>query len=372
VGKLTAFVNGSHVEDATVGAGKPGLAGCAVERLCSQARRSVVGNRSALMIANDQYSDGKLGRLRSPSIDAARLARVLGDPSIGNFAVMRSTNDPESGLRRKLSAFFRGAAREDVLLLHIACHGVKDDDGNLYFATVDTDTSDLLTTAISAEFVKQLLDRTSSRRIVLLLDCCYSGAFARGTRGDPNVQVLERLRRDREQFDGRGRAVLTASNAMEYAWEGDDIQGEGVPSVFTGAVISGLETGDADGDGDGQISVDDLYEYVLEKVRASGARQTPNKLIQLQGELVLARSVRGPRSMHSLVPAPEKHQERGATPEDNRRVAALYERSVRYALAEEWQQALETLEEVERLRPGFRDVESRLSTARSRLRQHAP
>jgi hypothetical protein len=168
---------------------------------------------------------------------------------------------------------------------------VKDDDGSLYFATTDTETAALLATAVSGEYVRQLLDRTLSRRVVVLLDCCYSGAFTRGTRGDPDVHVLERF----QQHDGRGRAVITASSATEYAWEGDDIKGEGLPSVFTSAVVNGLETGEADRDGDGHISVDDLYDYVLEKVRDATPNQTPNKQIQLEGELIIAESVRGSR-----------------------------------------------------------------------------
>jgi Caspase domain len=250
----------------------------------------MAGRRSALIVACDQYADPKLKRLRSPSQDAAALARVLENPAIGNFTVGLSMNESEAIIRRKLSTFFTTAGREDLLVLHVACHGVKDEDGNLYFAATDTESAELLATAVQAEYVERLMQRSPSRRIVLLLDCCYSGAFARGmrARGDPNVQVLERL-------TGRGRAVLTASSAMEYAWEGDDLAGVGLPSVFTGAVVQGLRTGEADLDGDGQISVDELYDYVLEKVHELMPQQTPNKQIQVEGELVIAESVRGPR-----------------------------------------------------------------------------
>jgi hypothetical protein len=250
----------------------------------------MAGRRSALIVATDQYSDPKLKRLRSPSIDAAELARVLEDPGIGDFAVELSTNEDEASIRRRLSRFFRTAGREDLLLLHIAGHGVKDDDGQLYFATADSDTNDLIATAVNSVYIEHLMAGSPSRRIVLLLDCCYSGAFARGmrARGDPDIHVMERL-------GGRGRAVLTASGAMEYAWEGDDVAGEGLPSVFTGAVVRGLATGEADRDGDGDISVDDLYDYVLEQVRDTTPKQTPNKQIQAEGGLLIAKSVNGPR-----------------------------------------------------------------------------
>ena len=37
----------------------------------------------------------------------------------------------------------------------------------------------------------------------------------------------------RERFDGRGRNVLTASNATQYAFQGEDILGQAQPSLFT-------------------------------------------------------------------------------------------------------------------------------------------
>jgi uncharacterized caspase-like protein len=256
------------------------------------------GRRRALIIATERYADPKLKQLRTPSSDAESLARALRNPSIGNFSVDLSLDETEAVVRRKLSTFFADAQREDLLLLHVACHGVKDDDGELYFATSDTETRNLFATAVRADDVERLMSRSLSRRIVLLLDCCYSGAFGRGMRprGDDSVQVLERF-----QGSGRGRAVLTASSAMEYAWEGEqDVSGEGLPSVFTGAIVRGLETGEADRDGDGKISVDELYDYVLEQVREATPKQTPNKMIQMEGGLIIADSVRGAR------PAPDK------------------------------------------------------------------
>jgi len=389
----------------------------------------MTGGRHALIVASDHYSDPKLTQLRSPSRDAAELARVLKDPAIGNFIVELSMNDTEAVVRRRLSSFFKNSGREDVLVLHIACHGIKDDDGNLYFATTDTETNDLLTTAVSAEFVKQLMDRTPSRRIVLLLDCCYSGAFARGARGDPSVHVLERFRGNRIQHDGRGRAVLTASNAMEYAWEGDHVEGEGFPSVFTGAVIQGLETGEADRDGDGHISVDDLYNYVLEKVQEATPKQTPNKLIEMEGGLIIAESVCGPRSpstfrgpsaqnalspellqavksplagvregavseLGRLLRGPDAQLERMAeaalidlTEDDSRKVSeaarttlsnfaeakqrreidALYAAAQARHQAREWQETLDILERIRTLDPAFPDREALQASAHEQL-----
>ena len=73
-----------------------------------------------------------------------------------------------------------------------------------------------------------------------------------------------------------------------------------VPSIFTGAVVHGLESGEADADSDGKVSVDELYDYVYQRVRATTPNQTPTKSVHsLRGDLYLARSTQPQRGMLS-------------------------------------------------------------------------
>jgi DNA-binding beta-propeller fold protein YncE len=264
-----------------------------------------LSGRYALIVANELYEDATLRKLRAPARDAAALSRVLGDPLIGGFDTDVFANEPEHLLRRRLHAFFDGRAPDDLLLLHISCHGLKDVDGELYFAARDTDVARLDATAVPAEYVVRQMNRTRCRQVVVLLDCCYSGAISRVLRfrGGRDVAAPERL-------VGRGRAVITASSAMEYAFEGDDVSeiGDERPSVFTSAVVTGLETGDADRDGDQRISVSELYDYVSEHVRRATPHQRPGMLSQLEGELYIARApARAPAeaaSGEAVPPAP--------------------------------------------------------------------
>ncbi|MEU9486546.1 DnaJ C-terminal domain-containing protein [Streptomyces decoyicus] len=129
--------------------------------------------------------------------------------------------------------------------------------------------------------------RCRARTIVVLLDCCYSGAFLPGTKGDDYVQV-------KEELAGHGRAILTATNRTEYAWEGDHLEASAPqPSRFTGALIEGLRSGDADTDHDGRITVTELYDYVYEYLHHSGARQRPRMWADLEYRVTLARTAVG-------------------------------------------------------------------------------
>jgi Caspase domain len=244
-----------------------------------------VPTAAALIIASSEYEDGDLRQLRAPATDAERLADVLQEPAIGGFEVSTQLNQPSHVLNLAIEDFFADRGRDDLLLLYVSSHGVKDDDGRLYFAAANTRLRRLGATAVAAAFVNEQMTRSRSRRIVLLLDCCYSGAFPQGAlaRGGKRMDIKER-------FDGSGRAVLTASSAMEYSFEGDTLSGVGQPSVFTSALVDGLETGAADLDLDGMISVDELYDYVFDQVRDKTPNQTPGKWItDVQGKLYIAR-----------------------------------------------------------------------------------
>ncbi len=62
--------------------------------------------------------------------------------------------------------------------------------------------------------------------------------------------------------------------------------------MFTHFLVQGLQTGAADLNKDGLISLDELYDYVYDQVLSSGGkRQTPQKFAQkVEGQLVIARS----------------------------------------------------------------------------------
>ncbi|EFL36406.1 hypothetical protein SSQG_06924 [Streptomyces viridochromogenes DSM 40736] len=264
-------------------------------------------SRHALIIANDRYADQGLKKLRAPAQDAAALAGVLHDARIGDFEVEVVRNASADAMRRHIQRFFNDRRRDDTLLLHFSCHGLKSESGELYFAAGDTEPPLLDATAIPAQFVRGCMSRTKAGRTVLFLDCCYGGAFSRGSssvRASGDVNVLESFPSDKPA-GGRGWAVITASDSMEYAFEGDQLAENSAPrpSVFTHAVVQGLGTGEADLDADGEVSLDDLYDYVYEHVREQNPNQTPKKTVEMRGEFHLAHSRRG-RIKIAAVPTP--------------------------------------------------------------------
>src|SRR6478672_3722863 len=138
------------------------------------------GERHALIVASNDYQDPGLRELLAPAADADALAEVLRDPAIGGFEVTTMLNQPAHLVNEAVEEFFTDRSPDDLLLLHVSGHGIKDPGGELYFAMANTRLRVLAASAVAANFVNRLMTQSRSRRIVLFLDCCYAGAFERG------------------------------------------------------------------------------------------------------------------------------------------------------------------------------------------------
>jgi hypothetical protein len=230
-----------------------------------------------------------LTKLITPGQDAGALANVLKNRDIGHFSVKILQNRPSHKVNEEIVKFFSTHERNDLLLLYISCHGIKDVDGQLYFATVNTRRKLLHATAVSSDFVNKEMFGSSSRKQILLLDCCYSGAFARGMRPRADNVI-----NTKDYFEGgHGKVVITASDAMQYAFEEDRLSIEigDRRSVFTRALIEGLETGQADLDKDGRVSDYELYNYIHNRVTDETPLQRPGRWgFDIQGEIIVAQN----------------------------------------------------------------------------------
>jgi Caspase domain len=226
-------------------------------------------SKVALLIGVGEYQlSSGLQNLAAAERDIAAMRDVLVQSEIGGFAEADVTvllNPEPQGMREALERLFAGRKADDLVMLYFSGHGVVDDFGTFHLTTARTDKGLLNSTAIPAGFVHGLMEGRGSKRQVVILDCCFSGAFAKDMKAKGEAVNLQ------PQLGGKGRAVLTSSSATEYSFE----QKEAALSVYTQYVVEGLRTGMADGDGDGWISVDELHEFTQEKVREVAPAMQP-------------------------------------------------------------------------------------------------
>ncbi|MEU1547057.1 caspase family protein [Nocardia sp. NPDC005745] len=244
--------------------------------------------KRSLIIANQHYRDPAFAELPGAAHDAIELESVLADPDIAGFEVEVLRDATSAECRRAIERFSRKARGDDLLLLHMSCHGEKDIHNFLYLIGTDSEKEYLAATGIDIVFIRDQLEDSRSTKTVLLLDCCYSGAYSNSRRrrsGSDSVDIAE-------PFTGSGSVVITASTSLQFSHEFEaSSRATNEPSVFTSAIVHGLRTGEADIDGDGWISVIDLYTYVHDTVKRSTPNQTPTcNVFRAQGALFIAKS----------------------------------------------------------------------------------
>jgi uncharacterized caspase-like protein len=238
----------------------------------------------ALLIGVSQYGAG-FNQLPASARDVAAMQRVWQHPDMGDFDQVIPLIDPgpqEMGIA--IEHLFGDRDRDDLLLLYFSGHGVKDESGNLYLATRATRKNErgglIRSTAIAARFVQEIMSESRARRQVVILDCCFSGAFAEGllAKDDSSVDI-------KRQLGGEGRVILTSSTSTQYSFaqEGSDL------SIYTRFLVEGIETGAADLDEDEVISADELHEYASIKVQRASPAMKPEIYTVKEGyKIVLA------------------------------------------------------------------------------------
>lgn len=228
--------------------------------------------RRALLLAVDEYESSEFPTLGSPSSDARQLADTLQDPTLGAFdSVELHTNVTSSEMAEHIETFLtQVCSKRDEALLYFSGHGRLDLEGGLCFAATNTHNDRLLSTSVPATLVHRMLDLGPHRQLVVL-DCCYSGAFPRGM-AVKSTQVHAPSYLGETISSGRGRTILAASEGFKHAYESGTTE---QTSIFTRAAIDGIRSGAADLGDDGLIDAAELHSYVAERMKTDHPGQTP-------------------------------------------------------------------------------------------------
>ncbi|MBI4635421.1 MAG: caspase family protein [Candidatus Rokubacteria bacterium] len=260
------------------------------------------GKRHALLVGVDEYrrtGDGGLPRLKFAVRDARAVERVLA--TAGGFPSDAVTvlEDRSATRERVVEALraLRGRVREeDSVVIYFSGHGSvgNGDDSRPHYFLVPHDghLADLARTALMDDLLEELIGQLAARQVVVILDTCYAGAGAGAirVRGVTNPGVTTRPPARPLIEASAGRVLLSASKPDQVAFE----DAQRAAGVFSSFLVEGL-AGAADLDGDGAITVLELFQWVSPRVRDYARRefqaeQTPVLEVRgLSGEITLAR-----------------------------------------------------------------------------------
>ncbi len=225
-----------------------------------------------LSIGIDKYATQQLNKLKNAVNDAEGIAKKLTTNSQGIFdeadknkvivkqTVLVNEKATLTGIQQATQKLAASAKPDDLVVLFLAGHGMAI-DGRYYFLPYDIDISSeekAKATALTQDILAESLSSLPTSRTVVLIDSCYSGAFAISNKSI--VTWLGTLQ------ENTGRAILTGTSKAQEALDG--INGHG---VFTSVVLNGLD-GQADKDKDQFVNVSELITYAKKEVKIEAGK----------------------------------------------------------------------------------------------------
>jgi hypothetical protein len=223
------------------------------------------------------------------SAEVEEMRRVLQHPELGGFDRVQLLLNPDlATLQREIEILFGSTYQSnDLILLYFSGSLTWDDRGNLNFAFGDKafgDSSVREAELISSQrwsdsstlpvgWIRNCMGRSRSTRQVTILDCQMAG-------GAPRLGTSDRLDIS-AQLGDRQRLVLSAIVPANSSVDSSKFQEAKIQESrsYTRYLVEGIETGEADRDGDGMIAIDELHEYAGERAQQA----SPSLQLEISG-----------------------------------------------------------------------------------------
>lgn len=198
--------------------------------------------RDALVVGINRYQYQALPNLNAPALDAEAIAVLL--EQYGDFRVTRLPEaiNPKNQLyvaqelelsldhlEKALEKLFmpEGRSIPDTALFYFSGHGLRKQRGVLegFLASSDCDPQKSFW-GLSLRWLRELLEASSIKQQIVLLDCCHSGELFNFNEANPSDRGL-----------ARDRCFIAASREFEAAQVSLDSE----YSVFTKVLLEGLK-----------------------------------------------------------------------------------------------------------------------------------
>jgi sulfatase modifying factor 1 len=226
--------------------------------------------RYALLIGISKYANPDLN-LSFAAADAQALSKVLLDPEVGAYKPenVRLLVDEQATRKNVVSALTtwlgNRVTEDDSVLVFYSGHGALGSANEAYWVTYDADPEDLAASAVSNADIASAIAALPAKRKITLIDSCFSEATAKQFRALVPSNVFER-------FKGTGVVTITASTGQQKSVE---VGGHG---AFTYHLLNALQ-GKADANDNGVVELDEIWNYLDERVQKTAAdagnKQTP-------------------------------------------------------------------------------------------------
>lgn len=235
--------------------------------------------RQSLVVGISNYADPKIRNLKYAASDAKRVAGLLQNQELCGFSTHEiKRKRTRKNILIKLENMVKRLSSDALFLFYYSGHGFTDKEGRLYLSAEDTDTENIITTAISIDNIIRVFEQSNCRKIVIILDCCFAGNAAVELGAEKNyfdTDLKERVSGiTKEQFwiCGSEKDVAAFENSFHKS------------SVFSKYFVEGIEFGEADLNKDGLVSIEEISAYIRQKMGSESAHQSSDIRLNTSGK----------------------------------------------------------------------------------------
>jgi len=255
-------------------------------------REDIYDDSWAVIIGIDNYQN--LSNLDYAVEDAKAIKELLitkFDYSEENVKLLLNEEANKMNIVNVISDVSLKAGENDRILVFYAGHGETmplPEGGEMgYLVPIDGNQENLFASSIPMDDLKDLSNMSKSKHMLFLIDACYGGLAAVGSRGLESAKTPNYL----EKISSiKSRQIITAGGKNEKVFE----KSEWGHSAYTMNLLRALKDGLADSNEDGYITAGELGLYLNEKVTIdSENQQTPQsrRLTSHEGEFIFFRDV---------------------------------------------------------------------------------
>ena len=175
-----------------------------------------------------------------------------------------------------------------VMLFYSGHGGFYEPWNQFYLVPNDFDADDYDTTWITAEELKEKINKINSRRLIFFLDCCHAAGMTRGSVGSGVSTTVDKLHNleglAQEVDDGKGMSILSSCREDQLSWimDGDH------NSLFTKCLIEVLKGRHKSTFEEEFIRISEVFQYIFKKVPERQPEQRPYANLQIYDDFIIS------------------------------------------------------------------------------------
>jgi TIR domain len=221
---------------------------------------NMVSKRLGLLIATTGYADPQLPAVPDGAAHLNDLADVLRSPRIGGFSLTVLIDPTVETARSAIVDLLVGREPDDLVLLYVVGHCIRQTGDALFLALRETARLDLENTALPAAFVQKQLQETAAKEQIIILDSLLGSTVSTDTPVDRDLPLNVGLN---FCVPNRTQAVLAASDYLSFCLAGEHyVAVRSAQPPVAESIVRELRSGAADEKGDRHVTVNGLLSYL--------------------------------------------------------------------------------------------------------------